>query len=209
MAPNELDTLDRAVQTARTWISTAARELGTDDQALAYRILRTWLHTLRDRLPVGAAADFAAQLPELLRGTFYEGWEPSNVPVKYGPDEYLLRFAHQGRLRVDDVPAAAAATARALDEHLSPGQLDAALDRLPAALRRVVGGQAPGAPGPSTTGPRHRSAQRVDKRIVDLESRISALSVAVDELQKVTSRAGAIGCVPGAAKRKSDPPWPK
>ena len=39
------------------------------------------------------AADFAGQLPELLRGVFYGGWNPSRVPVKFGPREYVLRFA--------------------------------------------------------------------------------------------------------------------
>jgi len=29
-------------------------------------VLRAWLHALRDRLPVPIAANFAAQLPELL-----------------------------------------------------------------------------------------------------------------------------------------------
>jgi hypothetical protein len=30
------------------------------------------------------AAHVAAQLPELLRGVFYDGWNPSKVPVKKG-----------------------------------------------------------------------------------------------------------------------------
>jgi len=38
-----------------------------------------------DRLPITIAANFAAQLPELLRGVFYDGWSPSRVPIKFGP----------------------------------------------------------------------------------------------------------------------------
>ena len=64
-----------------------AGEFGTEDRRLAYRILRAWLYALGDRLPVPIAANFAAQLQELLRGVFYDGWSPSRVPVKLGPGE--------------------------------------------------------------------------------------------------------------------------
>jgi uncharacterized protein (DUF2267 family) len=64
MSGTGLVTIDRAVQTANTWLADVARAFGTDDRRFAYRALRAWLHTLRDRLPVEATAHFAAQLPE-------------------------------------------------------------------------------------------------------------------------------------------------
>jgi uncharacterized protein (DUF2267 family) len=135
------DLFEHATQTARAWVHDVADELRTDNPDLAYRLLRVWLHTLRDRLPVRASADFAAQLPELLRGVYYEGWEPGKVPVKYGPDEYLLRFAHQAHLPLADVPVVSAAISRALDTRLSPGLLRSTLARLPVPVREVVQGR--------------------------------------------------------------------
>jgi Uncharacterized conserved protein (DUF2267) len=64
--------LHTSIDKTNTWLAEIAGEFGTEDQRLAYRVLRAWLHALRDRLPVTIAANFAVQLPEL-RGVFYDG----------------------------------------------------------------------------------------------------------------------------------------
>ncbi|MEV5752403.1 DUF2267 domain-containing protein [Actinoallomurus sp. NPDC052308] len=55
----------------------------------SYNALRAVLHALRDRLTVDEAVDFAAQLPMLVRGMYYDGWHPSQVPKKMHKDEFL------------------------------------------------------------------------------------------------------------------------
>lgn len=80
---NEPSIIDRSVEKAHVWINEVAEQLGSDDHRLAYRVLRAYLHALRDRLPVNEAAQLAAQLPELIRGIYYEGWKPATTPVHY------------------------------------------------------------------------------------------------------------------------------
>jgi uncharacterized protein (DUF2267 family) len=58
----------------------------------SYAALRAVLHALRDRLTVEEGAQFAAQLPMLVRGLYYDGWDPSRVPVKMGKEEFLQRI---------------------------------------------------------------------------------------------------------------------
>ncbi|GHJ16385.1 MULTISPECIES: DUF2267 domain-containing protein [unclassified Micromonospora] len=55
----------------------------------SYAALRTVLHLLRDRLPVPESAEFAQQLPVLLRGIYFDGWQPENVPIKLNRDDFL------------------------------------------------------------------------------------------------------------------------
>ncbi len=45
--------------------------------------------TRRDRLPVDLTAHFGAQLPMLVSGLYYEGWDPSKVPIKMARQEFL------------------------------------------------------------------------------------------------------------------------
>ena len=60
--------LDRSIGKSNAWLAGIEEGFGTHDRRLAYRVVRAWLHSLRDRLTVEVAAHFAAQLPELLRG---------------------------------------------------------------------------------------------------------------------------------------------
>jgi uncharacterized protein (DUF2267 family) len=55
----------------------------------SYNALRAVLHALRDRLTVDEAAQFAAQLPMLVRGIYYDGWDPSRVPKKMHRDDFF------------------------------------------------------------------------------------------------------------------------
>lgn len=136
-----ISALDHATEVAHTWVKKVSGEFGTTDEEFAYRVLRGWLHTLRDRLTVEAAARFAAQLPDLIRGVFYAGWDPGSVPVKYhadGPDGYAARFSREATIAVTDVAKAAAATTSALRRLLPDAQVDKALDQLPDDVRRLL-----------------------------------------------------------------------
>lgn len=61
----------------------------------SYGALRAVLHALRDRLTVEETAHLAAQLPVLIRGVYYTGWDPSRVPVKMHRDEFLARVRRE------------------------------------------------------------------------------------------------------------------
>lgn len=134
----KVSALDHAAHSAHTWVSDVARELDTEDHEFAYRVLRAWLRTLRDRLTVEAGAHFAAQLPDLIRGIFYAGWDPSDLPMKYDVDEYVERFADEATIARVDVGKAAAATTAAALHHLPAAQVEKALGQLPPELRAVL-----------------------------------------------------------------------
>jgi uncharacterized protein (DUF2267 family) len=141
-----VDGLDRSIDKANAWLIAIDAGYGTTDRRLAYRVLRAWLHSLRDRLSVEMAAHFAAQLPELLRGVFYDGWNPSRMPQKYGRDEYVTRFAREAGVRDSDVPKAASIVTAVARQYMSAGVMAQTLGRLPASMRGLL--EAPAAAGP-------------------------------------------------------------
>jgi uncharacterized protein (DUF2267 family) len=144
-----VSSLDASIDRANAWLADIDEGFGTSDRRLAYRVLRAWLHCLRDRLTVEMAAHFAAQLPELLRGVFFDGWSPDRVPRKYDRAEYLARFAREARVRDSDVVKSARIVTAVARRHLSAGLMTHALGLLPADLRELIdpaaAGQGPGA----------------------------------------------------------------
>jgi uncharacterized protein (DUF2267 family) len=138
MARTGVDSLDRSVEKTNAWLADVAAAFGTEDRRLAYKVTRSWLHTLRDRLPVQVAAHLAAQLPELLRGVFYEGWNPSRVPIKYGRGDYIARFVREAQIHVSEAPNALWLVTAALSKHISAGAIAEAKAVLPADVASLL-----------------------------------------------------------------------
>ena len=133
-----VENLDRSIDKANKWLADIEAGFSTSDRHLAYRVLRAWLHCLRDRLSVEVAAHFAAQLPELLRGVFFDGWNPSRVPRKYDRAAYVARFAREARVRDSDVVKAARIVSAVARRHMSAGVVAEAFRLLPADLRELL-----------------------------------------------------------------------
>jgi uncharacterized protein (DUF2267 family) len=74
-----VEAIDRSVDKANVWLKDMTTELGGERHE-AYAALRAVLHTLRDRLTVDEAAQLGAQLPLVIRGIYYENWDPSDTP---------------------------------------------------------------------------------------------------------------------------------
>ena len=131
----------QSVQTADRWVADLAAELATDPDE-AYHVLRAVLHALRDRLPHEESAQLAAQLPLILRGTYYEGWRPSRTPETYhGVDPFLQRVAAEAQLAGETEASFAAAGAMTmLHRHVSGGEIADVLAALPAPVRALLSG---------------------------------------------------------------------
>ena len=140
MTMTRLDILDRSVEKTHVWLNDLAEELGTDDPRYAYRVLRAFLHAVRDHLSVDEAAQLAAQLPIFVRGVFYEGWDPSGTPERARDvDSFLRRIAGEALLAGEtEASLAATAATRVLSRHISTGEIESVLHMLPEHLRELL-----------------------------------------------------------------------
>jgi uncharacterized protein (DUF2267 family) len=126
-------------QTTNVWLKELKEELGSHDPQQAYHAYRAVLHALRDLLTVSEVADLGAQLPMLLRGLYYEGWNPGKTHSGERKKEAFLR--HIGsEFRAD--PAlfpenVAWAVFKILKKHVSAGEIKDVKHVLPAEIRSL------------------------------------------------------------------------
>ena len=115
-----LDTFDTTVQESNLWLKAVMDRLDTTDRHRAYAALRAVLHALRDRIGPESAAHLGAQLPMLLRGLYYEGWDPTNKPTKERHEEaFLARIAQElPRATEDEVEEGALAVLDVLSKYV-------------------------------------------------------------------------------------------
>jgi uncharacterized protein (DUF2267 family) len=131
-------TVARSVQQMQEWLKELCDngDLTDLDQTLA--VLRVVLHELRNRLTLEEAVDLGAQLPIMVRGLYYEGWQPRRVPKK-------IRTRQQF---VDEVATAllphTVPTERAIRDvfailahHCDPGEIADVIAQLPADLKHL------------------------------------------------------------------------
>jgi uncharacterized protein (DUF2267 family) len=105
----------------------------------SYAALRVVLHALRDRLAVEEAAQLSAQLPLLVRGIYFEGWDPSKVPIKMHRDEFLRRIRDEFPFEIPDGPERLVGTTlEALRRHISDGEWDDVRASLPEDIVAVL-----------------------------------------------------------------------
>jgi uncharacterized protein (DUF2267 family) len=139
MSATGLEVFDRTLQATNVWLDDIMQGLHWTDRHKAYHALRAVLHTLRDRLPVNGAAHLSAQLPMLVRGLFYEGWQPAKVPVKERTrDEFLAHVTDAFALDVTaDSKAIAKTVLRVLALHVTPGEREKVKGILPESIREL------------------------------------------------------------------------
>ncbi|MGH2834636.1 MAG: DUF2267 domain-containing protein [Solirubrobacteraceae bacterium] len=132
--------IERSVEKTHVWLKELAEELGVEDRQYAYRALRAVLHALRDRLTVDVAAKLAAQLPTLIRGVYYEDWDPSRTPLPIHDAEAFLDYVvREGRMAGEtEASLAVTAVARVLREHVSAGEIDDVLAVLPEKIKVLI-----------------------------------------------------------------------
>ncbi len=137
MSATSLDVFDMTLQKTNSWLNDVMYVLGWQDRRKAYLALRATLHALRDRLTVEEVAQLGAQLPMLIRGFYYEGWDPTGKPLR---ERHKAQFlAHiERQLRGDDridPEEAARAVFTVLANRVTAGEVEDVKHVLPDELR--------------------------------------------------------------------------
>jgi uncharacterized protein (DUF2267 family) len=87
----------------------------------------------------GVAFELVEQEPTLIRGIYYEDWDPSRTPVAiHDLDAFLDRVAHDGRMTGEtEASLAVTAVTHTLRRHLS-GEIEELLAVLPDKFKTLI-----------------------------------------------------------------------
>ena len=138
MSANGLAVFDKTLQTTHIWLDQIMTRIGPDRQ-VAWKVLGTVLHKLRDRLPAEASAHLAAQLPLLIRGAYYDQYRPSEQPTDCRTrEEFVDEVAEWlADTRPVDPEEAIAAVFDAISRNVDAGQVEKIKRVLPKAIREM------------------------------------------------------------------------
>ena len=138
MSATGLDVFDKTLQTTHIWLDDIREVVGPDRQ-VAWHTLGAVLRTLRDRLPLGLSAHLGSQLPMLVRGLYYDQWEPEKGPEKTRDlEEFLARVSEKlENIRPVNVNDATRAVFHVLSSHIDRGQTVKVREALPEDIRRL------------------------------------------------------------------------
>lgn len=128
---------ERTVHEAHDWVNELSGRLGWTSERDVLRLLRTVLCNIRDHLPVNEMAQFSAQLPIMLRGMYFEGWQPKNTPTK---DRHVADFIAAVEDEVGDVldylgTEDITAVFKVINARVSRGEVEDVRANLPQALK--------------------------------------------------------------------------
>ncbi|HEY7168840.1 MAG TPA: DUF2267 domain-containing protein [Candidatus Binatia bacterium] len=140
MSADVRELFEPSLQKTQIWLNDLMTELGWEDHPQkTYLALRTALHALRDRLTVEEAVHLGAQLPSVIRGSYYEGWTLTKKPLRERhKSEFLDHITAVFRDdETVDPEKVMRAVFRVMSKHVTKGETENVKHLLPKSLQEL------------------------------------------------------------------------
>jgi uncharacterized protein (DUF2267 family) len=133
-----IDVFDSTIQRTNSWLKELTIELNSSDHRKTYLVLRSVLHGLRDHLSADDAIYLGEQLPMLIRGLYFERWNPQGkpLPLRNRNDFFAVLSSHMSAAgdTTTNGEHAALAVFRLLERKMSDGEIEDVEIVIPPAL---------------------------------------------------------------------------
>lgn len=141
MTTATIPAFESTVQKTNIWLKNIREQMNWNESEhqVSYRALRAVLHALRDRLTTEESSDLSAQLPLLIRGIYFEGWNPAKTPVAERTSEEFLAHVEAAFPDgiVGEVEPVARAVFKVISQHVTAGEIDDVKQSLPKQIREL------------------------------------------------------------------------
>jgi uncharacterized protein (DUF2267 family) len=128
----------QTIQKTQEWLKELIDNGDLADTQESLAVLRAVLHHLRDRLTPEEAVDLGAQLPTLIRGIYYEGWQPRKRPTRIrSKQEFVYEVADKDFPNAVPSEQAIRDVFALLAHHCDPGEISDVIGQLPGELKEL------------------------------------------------------------------------
>lgn len=121
------------------WLRAIADEMDLEERPdIAFQAFRSVLHAIRDRTFPNEVFDLSAQLPLMVRGVFFEGYNLKDKPDKFNADEFLeiIEQGFYGNTSID-AETAFRAVLTVLYEKVSEGEMEDIYGGMPKDIKKL------------------------------------------------------------------------
>jgi len=136
---NQVKAFQTTLHNSNEWVISLMTTYDYLDANKAFVLLRATLKALRDRIPANEAHHLGTQLPALIRGYYYEGWDPDKKPTKDKTQEdFLLSVRyHLGGHDDLDLGAAVPRALTVIFQKIDKGEADDVIHALPKKIQEL------------------------------------------------------------------------
>jgi len=133
-----LEVFDSSIQRTNSWLKDLMQELNWTDRRKTYLAFRCALHALRDHMPVNEAVFLGEQLPMLLRGAYFEHWNPEGKAEKLNSQTDFIDTLSIYLARDGESTSGAESVMRAVFRFLERKAADGEIEDVRRTLPRVL-----------------------------------------------------------------------
>lgn len=133
-----ITSLDRSIHLTMEWLKEIQEEFRWPDMNRVYSATKAVLLATRDRVTVVEAHHFAAQIPLVMKGMFFDGYNPSDKPLNIrNQEEFLEHVRYHFGDNPLDAENAVRTVARVLRRKISPGQYEDVVGNMPENIQKL------------------------------------------------------------------------
>lgn len=134
---NKVKAVQKTLTQTNEWLKELMEVYDFADENKAFVLLRATLKALRDRITTGEAMHLGSALPALMRGYYFEGWNPNAGPKK---DKTVADFlttvkSHLGGHDDIDLEMAVPEAMKIIFAKIGQGEAEDVKNNLPAELQ--------------------------------------------------------------------------
>jgi uncharacterized protein (DUF2267 family) len=134
---NKVKAVQKTLTQTNEWLKELMEVYDFADENKAFVLLRATLKALRDRISTDEAMHLGSALPALMRGYYFEGWNPNIAPKKDKTvTDFLINVrSHLGGHEDIDLEMAVPETMKLIFAKISQKEADEVKNNLPAEIQ--------------------------------------------------------------------------